>query len=171
MDTPRFETETTREADLAWHYETETVREISTTLNALLADLFTLFVKTKSFRWHASGPNFASSYLMLGEQANQLLEDLDLVAERVRKIGGSTIHSVEHVLRLARLLGNDAEAISPLDMLSELRSDNRRLIEFLRDAHLICTDYVDIASASVLQTLIDNAEKRTWFLTETIRLT
>ena len=171
MDQQRIEPDGAPDADLAWNDDTETVREISTTLNALLADLFTLFVKTKSFRWHASGPNFASYYLMLGEQANQLLEDLDLVAERVRKIGGSTIHSVEHVLRLARLLGNDAEAISTLNMLSELRLDNRRLIEFLRDAHLICTDYVDIASASVLQTLIDNAEKRTGFLTETIRLT
>jgi starvation-inducible DNA-binding protein len=171
MNTSRFEPEHTREQDLAWNDETETVREISTTLNALLADLFTLFVKTKNFRWHVSGPHLPSYYLMFGEQANQLLEDLDLVAERVRKIGGSTIHSVEHVLRLARLLGNDADAISPPNMLNELRLDNRRLTGFLRDAHLICTDYVDIASASVLQTLIDNAERRTWFLTETIRLT
>jgi starvation-inducible DNA-binding protein len=171
MNTSRFEPEHTGEQDLAWNDETETVREISTTLNALLADLFTLFVKTKNFRWHVSGPHLPSYYLMFGEQANQLLEDLDLVAERVRKIGGSTIHSVEHVLRLARLLGNDADVISPPNMLNELRLDNRRLTGFLRDAHLICTDYVDIASASVLQTLIDNAERRTWFLTETIRLT
>jgi starvation-inducible DNA-binding protein len=93
------------------------------------------------------------------------------VGERVRKIGGPTIHSVDHVLRLARLPGNDADVVSPLNMLSELRLDNRRLTEFLRDAHLICTDYVDIASAGVLQTLIDNAEKRIWFLTESIRIT
>jgi starvation-inducible DNA-binding protein len=171
MDPPKSEPDRARGPDLAWNDETETVREISATLNALLADLFTLFVKTRNFRWHVSGPNFPGYYLMFGEQANQLLEDLDLVAERVRKIGGSTIHSVEHVLRLARLLGNDADAISPPNMLNELRLDNRRLTGFLRDAHLICTDYVDIASASVLQTLIDNAERRTWFLTETIRLT
>jgi starvation-inducible DNA-binding protein len=171
MDTPRFEPERIRKADLAWNDETETVREISTTLNALLADLFTLFVKTKNFRWHVSGPNFMGYYVMFGEQADQLLEDLDLVAERVRKIGGPTIHSVEHILRLARLLGNDVDVISPSNMLGELRLDNRRLTEFLRDAHLICTDYVDIASAGVLQTLIDNAEKRIWFLTETNRLT
>ena len=171
MDRPKIESERRGEADLAWNDETETVREISTTLNALLADLFTLFVKTKNFHWHVSGPHFSSYHLLFGEQANQLLADLDLVAERVRKIGGSTIHSVEHILRLARLLGNDADAIPPLNMLSELRLDNRRLTEFLRDAYLICTDYVDIASASILENLIDNAEKRTWFLTETIRLT
>jgi starvation-inducible DNA-binding protein len=106
----------------------------------------------------------------LGDQADQLLADLDIVAERVRKIGGSTILSVEHILRLARLRGNDADAISPPNMLKELRLDNRRLTGFLRDAHLICSDYVDIASANVLQTLIDNAEKRIWFLTETMRL-
>jgi starvation-inducible DNA-binding protein len=171
MDPPRIEPERTRETDLAWNDETETVREISTTLNALLADLFTLFVKTKNFRWHVSGPNFVGYYAMFGEQADQLLEDLDSVGERVRKIGGPTIHSVDHVLRLARLPGNDADVVSPLNMLSELRLDNRRLTEFLRDAHLICTDYVDIASAGVLQALIDNAEERIWFLTESIRIT
>jgi starvation-inducible DNA-binding protein len=169
MDHPRTELEGAPEANFALNDDAETVRELSTTLNALVADLFILFVKTKNFRWHMSGPNSPSYYSMFGEQANQLLEDLDLVAERVRKVGGSTIHSVEHVLRLARLLGNDEDVISPPNMLNELRLDNRRLTGFLREAHLVCTDYVDIASAGVLHTLIDHAEKRTWFLTETMR--
>jgi starvation-inducible DNA-binding protein len=159
------------DADLNWSSDTEAVREISATLNALLADLFTLYLKTKNFHWHVCGPQFRDYHLMFDEQADQIFAALDLIAERVRKLGGSTIRSVEHVLRLARLCGNDAETVPAMDMLSELRRDNRKLAEFLRDAHLMCTDYVDLASASVLETLIDEAEKRIWFLTESMRAT
>jgi starvation-inducible DNA-binding protein len=171
MGAQKPDPELTPDADLSWSPDTEAVREISATLNALLADLFTLHLKTKNFYWHVCGPHFRDCHLMFDEQADQIFDALDTIAERVRKIGGSTIRSVEHVLRLARLRGNDAEAVSALDMLGELRRDNRKLTEFLRDAHLICTDYVDVASASVLQTLIDEAEKRVWFLTESMRST
>ena len=159
------------EAELAWSPNSEAVREISVTLNALLADLFTLHLKTKNFHWHVYGPQFRDHHLMFAEQANQIFEAMDVIAARVRKVGGSTIRSIEHVLRLARLTGNDAETVSALDMLGELRRDNRKLAEFLRDAHLICTDYVDVASASILETLIDEAEKRVWFLAESMRST
>jgi starvation-inducible DNA-binding protein len=159
------------DGDLSWSPNTEAVHEISVTLNALLADLFTLFLKTKNFHWHVCGPQFRDYRLLFDEQADQIFGALDVVAERVRKVGGSTIRSVEHVLHLARLHGNDAERVAALDMLGELRRDNRKLAEFLRDAHLICAGYVDIASASVLETLIDQAEKRVWFLTESMRST
>jgi starvation-inducible DNA-binding protein len=156
-------------AELSWSPNAEAVHEISATLNALLADLFTLHLKTKNFHWHVYGPQFRNYRLMFDEQADQILEAMDIIAERVRKVGGTTIRSIEHVLRLARLRGNDAETVSALDMLGELRRDNWKLAEFLRDAHLICTDYVDVASASVLESLINQAEERVWFLTESLR--
>jgi starvation-inducible DNA-binding protein len=155
--------------DFSWNKETDAVRDISATLNALVADFFTLHLKTRNFHWHVSGPHFREYHLMFGEQADQIFEALDLVAERVRKIGGSTLRSVDHVCRLARLRGNDADLVSPSDMLKELGRDNRKLAEFLRDAHLICSDYVDIASASALEPLIDQAERRAWFLSECLR--
>lgn len=171
MGAPKNEPLVTSGADSDWSPNTEAVREISATLNALLADLFTLYLKTKNFHWHVCGPQFRNYHLLFNEQAGQIFDGLDLIAERVRKVGGSTIRSVEHVLRLARLRGNDAETVPALDMLGELRRDNRKLVEFLRDAHLICADYVDVASASLLETLIDQAEKRVWFLTESMRST
>ena len=169
MATSRVEHLAASDEDLNW--SPEAVREISVTLNALLADLFTLHLKTKNFHWHVSGPQFRDYHLMFDEQADQIFNALDIIAERVRKVGGSTIRSVEHVLRLARLRGNDTETVSALEMLGELRRDNRKLAEFVRDAHLVCTDYVDVASASVLEILIDEAEKRIWSLTESMRAT
>jgi starvation-inducible DNA-binding protein len=171
MGAPKTEPLVTADEDLSWSPNPEAVREISATLNALLADLFTLYLKTKNFHWHVCGPQFRNYHLMFDEQASQIFDALDPIAERVRKVGGPAIRSVEHVLRLARLRGNDDEAVPALDMLGELRRDNRKLAEFLRDAHLICADYVDVASASLLETLIDQAEKRVWFLTESIRST
>jgi starvation-inducible DNA-binding protein len=171
MSPPKPEPVVTSDADLSWSPNTEAAREISVMLNALLADLFTLYLKTKNFHWHVCGPQFRDYHLLFDEQAGQIFDALDIIAERVRKVGGSTIRSVEHVLRLARLCGNDAETVSASDMLGELRRDNRKLVEFLRDAHLICADYVDVASASVLESLIDQAEKRVWFLTESLRST
>jgi starvation-inducible DNA-binding protein len=169
MATSRMEPVAASDEDLIW--SPEAVREISVTLNVLLADLFTLHLKTKNFHWHVSGPQFRDYHLMFDEYADQIFNALDIIAERVRKLGGSTIRSVEHVLRLARLRGNDTETVSPLEMLTELRRDNRKLAEFLRNAHLVCADYVDVASASVLEILIDEAEKRVWFLTECMRTT
>ena len=169
MGAPKPEPFDTSDEDLSWSRNTDAAHEISVTLNALLADLITLYLKTKNFHWHVRGPQFRDYHLLLGEQADQIIDGFDSIAERVRKVGGSTIRSVEHVLRLARLRGNDAETVSATEMLGELRRDNRKLADFLRDAHLICTDYVDVASAGVLQTLIDQAEKRVWFLTETMR--
>jgi starvation-inducible DNA-binding protein len=171
MGASKTEPLVTSDADLSWSPNTEAVHEISVTLNALLADLFTLYLKTKNFHWHVCGPQFRDYHLLFDEQADQIFDAMDIIAERVRKVGGSTIRSIEHVLRLARLRGNDAETVSALDMLGELRRDNRKIAEFLRDAHLICTDYVDVASASILETLIDEAEKRVWFLTESLRST
>jgi starvation-inducible DNA-binding protein len=168
MRSPRLEPPGPLDADNPWSKEAE--GEISATLNALLADLFTLHLKTKNFHWHVSGPLFPIYRSMFDEQADQIFRALDLIAERVRKIGGCTIRSVEHVLQLARLRGNDADLVSPSEMLRELRFDNRKLAEFLRDAHLICADYADVASASALEALIDEAEKRVWYLTECMRL-
>jgi starvation-inducible DNA-binding protein len=168
MRSPRLESPGPLDTDNPWSKEAEA--EISATLNALLADLFTLHLKTKNFCWHVSGPDFPIYHAMFDEQANQIFHALDLIAERVRKVGGCTIHSLEHVLQLARLRGNDADVVPPREMLSELRLDNRKLTEFLRDAHLICADYADIASASALEGLIDEAEKRVWSLTECMRL-
>jgi starvation-inducible DNA-binding protein len=169
MAVPRTEPLGASDEELIWSPNSEAAREISAALNALLADLFTLHLKTKNFHWHVRGPHFRDYHVMFDEQADQIIDAVDLVAERVRKVGGSTIRSVEHVLRLARLSGNDEEMVLVLDMVGELRRDNRKLAEFLRDAHLICTDYVDLASASVLESLIDQAEKRVWFLTESMR--
>jgi starvation-inducible DNA-binding protein len=171
MGVPGTEPQAASDDESIWSLNLDAVREISATLNVLLADLFTLHLKTKNFHWHVRGPQFRDHHLMFDEQADQIFDEVDLIAERVRKVGGSTIRSVEHVLRLARLRGNDAEMVSAIDMLGELRRDNRKLAEFLRDAHLICTDWVDVASASLLETLIDQAEKRVWFLTESMRST
>jgi starvation-inducible DNA-binding protein len=167
MGSRRIELQGDRE--FGWDKDTATARDISGTLNALLADLFTLYLKTRNFHWHVAGPNFRDYHLMFGEQADQIFDATDLIARRVRKIRRPTIRSVNHVLRLARLSGNDADVVSPGDMLSELYHDNQKLAEFLRDAHLICADYVDIASTSILETLIDEAEERVWYLSECMR--
>jgi starvation-inducible DNA-binding protein len=171
MGAPGAESPVASDADLSWSADSEAVREISGTLNRLVADLFTLHLKTKNFHWHVCGPQFRNFHLMFDEQADEIFNAVDLLASRVRKLGGSTIRSLEHVLRLARLRGNDADRISAFEMLGELRRDDRKLAESLRDSHLICTDYVDVASAGVLGTLIDEAEKRVWFLTESMRST
>jgi starvation-inducible DNA-binding protein len=171
MGAPRTEPQGALDDESLWSPSLDAVREISSALNALIADLFTLHLKTKNFHWHVRGPQFRNCHLMFDEQADQIFDAVDLVAERVRKVGGSTIRSVEHVCRLARLKGNDTEIVSATDMLDELRRDNRKLAQFMRDAHLVCTDWVDVASASLLETLIDQVEKRVWFLTESRRST
>jgi starvation-inducible DNA-binding protein len=140
--------------------------KIASTLNTLLADVFTLYFKTKNFHWHMSGPHFRDYHLLLDEQAEQIFATTDAIAERVRKVGGRTLRSVQHVARLARLRGNDADFVAPSLMLAELRSDNEQLAGFMRDAHFVCGGFDDVASMSLLENWIDEAERRVWFLFE-----
>jgi len=147
------------------------VQEISAALTALLADMFALYVKTKNFHWHISGPHFRDYHLLLDEQAEQIFATTDAIAERARKIGGTTLRSIGHIGRLQRVLDNDADFVTPLDMLAELRDDNKQLTVSLREVHGLCDEHGDVASASVLETWIDEAERRTWFLFEATRMT
>ena len=145
------------------------VRDISAALTTLLADMFALYVKTKNFHWHVSGPHFRDYHLLLDEQADQIFAATDAMAERVRKIGGTTLRSIGHIARLQRVLDNDADYVTPLDMLAELRDDNKRLADYLRETHDLCEEHGDVATASLIENWIDEAERRTWFLFETTR--
>jgi len=147
----------------------EAVREMSAALNALLADTFALFVKTKNFHWHVSGPHFRDYHLLLDEQADQVEKSIDILAERVRKIGGTTIRSIGHIKKLQRLRDNDENFVPPLDMLGELMADNKATIENMRKAHELADKQDDVATASLLEIFIDEAEKRCWFLFEASR--
>ena len=147
----------------------EAVRDISGALNALLADMFALYLKTKNFHWHVSGPHFRDYHLLLDEQGDQIFATTDAIAERVRKLGGTTLRSIGHIGRLQRLLDNDAEYVTPLDMLAELRDDNKQLTASLREAHAVCDEENDVATASLIEVWIDEAERRTWFLFEASR--
>jgi len=148
---------------------TEATKDISGALNALLADVFALYLKSKNFHWHISGPHFRDYHLLLDEQADQIFAIADPIAERVRKVGGTTLRSVGHIARLQRVLDNDAEYVSPLDMLAELREDNQRLAASMRAAHGVCDERGDVATASLLEVWIDEAERRVWFLFEASR--
>ena len=145
------------------------VQDISGALNILLADVFALYVKTKNFHWHMSGPHFRDYHLLLDEQSEQIFALTDALAERVRKIGGTTLHSISHINRLQRVLDNDADYVTPLDMLAELRDDNKQLAAHMRETHGLCDEHNDVASASLLETWVDEAERRTWFLFEATR--
>jgi starvation-inducible DNA-binding protein len=144
-------------------------RDISGALNALLADFFALYVKTKNFHWHVSGPHFRDYHLLLDEQADQLFATTDVIAERVRKIGGTTVRSIGHIGQMQRVLDNDADYVTPLDMLAELRDDNAQLAQRLRETHGVCDEHGDVATASLIEIWIDEAERRTWFLFEASR--
>ncbi|MFL6725900.1 MAG: Dps family protein [Sphingomicrobium sp.] len=148
---------------------TEAVRDLSAALNALAADMFALYLKTKNFHWHVSGPHFRDYHLLLDEQADQIFATTDPIAERVRKIGGRTLHSIGHVARLQRLLDNDAEYVTPLDMMAELREDNKQLVSEMRRTHGLCDQHNDVATASLLEVWIGEAERRSWFLFEATR--
>ena len=150
-------------------FEPNAVAEMSSALNAVLADLFALYLKTKNFHWHMSGPHFRDYHLLLDEQSAQILAATDAIAERVRKIGGATLHSIGHIARLKRIADNDRESVAPRDMLAELRTDNKQLAASLRDAHTLCDQYGDVASASLIENWIDEAEHRAWFLFEATR--
>lgn len=144
------------------------VAAISETLRQLLADVFALYVKTKSFHWHMSGPHFRDYHLLLDKQAAEVFAMADPVAERARKIGGTTLRSIGDIAQHQRLLDNDEQAVSPTAMLEELAADSRCLTKFMRAAHAICDEFKDVATASLLEVWIDEAERRTWFLHETL---
>ena len=145
-------------------------RDISGALNALLADFFALYIKTKNFHWHVSGPHFRDYHLLLDEQAAQLYATTDVIAERVRKLGGTTLRSIGHIARVQRVLDNDADYVTPLDMLAELRDDNAQLAQRMRETHGVCDEHGDVATASLLEVWIDEAERRVWFLFEASRV-
>ena len=145
------------------------VKDISAAMNAILADVFALYVKTKNFHWHMSGPHFRDYHLLLDEQADQLFAMTDPIAERVRKLGGLRLRSIGHIGRAQRVLDNDAEYVEPLDMLAELGDDNKTLAARLREAHNVCDEHRDVATASLIEVWIDETERRTWFLFEATR--
>jgi starvation-inducible DNA-binding protein len=144
-------------------------KDIAAAMNAILADVFALYLKTKNFHWHMSGPHFRDYHLLLDEQAEQLFAMTDPIAERVRKVGGRTLRSIGHIARTQRVLDNDADYVEPSDMLAELRDDNQTLAAALREAHDLCNEHRDIASASLIEVWIDETERRTWFLFESTR--
>jgi starvation-inducible DNA-binding protein len=145
------------------------VREVSAALNRLLADTFALYLKTKNFHWHVSGPHFRSYHLLFDEQAGEIFGTTDELAERVRKIGGSTLRSIGEIARLQTVKDNDKAFVAPGEMLSELMADNKAQIENMRKAHKLADDHEDVATASLLEVFIDEAEKRCWFLFEASR--
>jgi starvation-inducible DNA-binding protein len=141
-------------------------RDIAAALNVVLADVFALYLKTKNFHWHMSGPHFRDYHLLLDEQSDQIFAMTDVLAERVRKVGGITLHSIGEISRTQRILDNDAPYVEPQDMLAELRDDNGELAKRMRTAHEICDEHGDVASTSQLEIYIDETERRTWFLAE-----
>ncbi len=141
-------------------------KDLTQGLNALVADMFALYLKTKNFHWHVSGPHFRDYHLLLDEQADQIFATTDAIAERVRKIGGTTLRSVGHIGRLQRIADNDADYVSARDMLAELQADSLRLVAHMRELHDQCENYRDVATASLIEVWIDEAERRTWFLFE-----
>jgi starvation-inducible DNA-binding protein len=141
-------------------------KDIAGALNAVLADTFALYLKTKNFHWHVSGPHFRDYHLLLDEQADQIFASTDVIAERVRKIGQPTLRSIGDISRHQRISDNDAVYVEPSDMLAELREDNQRVIAAMREAHDICDEHNDVATASLLEVFIDEAERRVWFLYE-----
>ncbi|HVW92122.1 MAG TPA: DNA starvation/stationary phase protection protein [Devosia sp.] len=146
-------------------------KEISAALATLLADVFALYIKTKNFHWHLSGPHFRDYHLMFDEQGEQIFAMTDDIAERARKLGGKTLHSIGEINRLKRILDNDADYVDPQDMLAELRDDNRQLVGFMRQVHELCEGHNDVATASMLEVWIDETERRAWFLFESARST
>ena len=143
--------------------------DIAAALNGVLADVFALYLKTKNFHWHMSGPHFRDYHLLLDEQGDQLYAMTDPIAERIRKVGGTTLRSIGHIARMQRISDNDADYVDPLDMLAELREDNKTLAARLREAHNVTDEHRDIASSSLLENWIDETERRTWFLFESSR--
>jgi starvation-inducible DNA-binding protein len=169
MNARESEHRMTASAAVAGGLEPGAVEAISSGLTVILADMFALYIKTKNFHWHVSGPHFRDYHLLLDEQSEQIFAATDAIAERVRKIGGTTLHSIGHVARLQRVADNDQEYVAPQDMLTELLEDNRQLVASLRRTHSLCDEYGDVAGASLIEIWIDEAERRVWFLYETTR--
>lgn len=171
MSTITEEAKTRRKAPLATPTDLspEATRDVSAGLTTLLADVFALYIKTKNFHWHMWGPHYRDYHLLLDEQSEQIFSITDDIAERCRKIGGTTLRSIGQVNRIKRIPDNDAELVTPQDMLAELMEDNKRLTVEMRELHTTCDDYGDVATASLLEVWIDQAERRTWFLFETCR--
>jgi starvation-inducible DNA-binding protein len=144
----------------------QATKDISAALNLLLADFLALYLKTKNFHWHVSGPHFRDYHLLLDDQADQLYATTDPIAERVRKLGGTTLHSIGQISRLQRVADNDADYVTPEDMLAELREDNQQLAARMRQSHHVCDEHGDVATASLIEVWIDEAERRVWFLYE-----
>jgi starvation-inducible DNA-binding protein len=142
------------------------VQDISRALIPLLSDVFALYLKTKNFHWHMSGPHFRDYHLMLDDQGEQIFAMTDAIAERARKLGGTTVRSIGQISRFQRIVDNDAETVAPLDMIAELRDDNAHLTQAMREVHSLCDEAGDVATASLLENWIDETEKRTWFLFE-----
>jgi starvation-inducible DNA-binding protein len=163
--TDKFETLLATPTDLS----PKAIQDVSGAMNAILADIFALYLKTKNFHWHMSGPHFRDYHLLLDDQAAQLFAMTDVVAERVRKIGGVTLRSIGQISRMQRLLDNDADYVSPLDMLAELCEDNRTFSARLRETHDLCAEHRDVATTSLIEVWIDETERRTWFLFEASR--
>lgn len=151
------------------YLDTDNVRNLTAELNGLLADVFAIYIKTKNFHWHVSGPHFRDYHLLIDEHAEQVFAMTDDIAERVRKLGGTTIRSIGHVARLKHVADNDAEFVEPQDMLGELREDNQALVARMIEIHDLCTDANDVATASLLENWIDQTQRRVWFLFETSR--
>ena len=145
------------------------IADISKALNGLLADAFALYLKTKNFHWHVSGPHFRDYHLMLDEHAEAIFATTDELAERVRKIGGTTLRSIGQISELQSIADNDEDFVDPADMLRELMADNKSVAAAMRKAHKVCDEHEDVASASLLENFIDATERRTWFLFEAAR--
>jgi starvation-inducible DNA-binding protein len=144
-------------------------KDIAAAMNGVLADVFALYLKTKNFHWHMSGPHFRDYHVMLDEQADQLYAMTDPIAERIRKVGGTTLRSIGHIARVQRIADNDADFVEPSDMLAELRDDNKDLVSRMREVHGLCDDHGDVATASLLENWMDETERRVWFLFEATR--
>src|SRR5438874_826326 len=166
--TNKSELERRRDAPLATptNLTRSASKDISGAMNAILADVFALYLKTKNFHWHLSGRHFRDYHLLLDEQAEQLFAMTDPIAERIRKIGGLTLRSIGHISRTQRVLDNDAEYVEPLDMIAELADDNKTLATRLRETHNVCDEHRDVATASLTEVWIDETKRRTWFLSE-----
>jgi starvation-inducible DNA-binding protein len=141
-------------------------REIAGALRGLLADMYALYLKTKNFQWHVSGPHIRDHRLLLAEQAAQTVATADLIAERTRKLGSNALHSIGHIVRLQRILDNDADYVAPGEMFAELKDDNLQVATRMRDAHALCEEHGDVATRNLLETWLDGAEGRVWFLIE-----
>src|SRR5437899_17595 len=164
----RLELAQRRDAPLATRTDLSrtATKDISATMNVILADVFALYLKTKNFHWHMSGPHFRDYHLLLDEHSDQLYAMTDPIAERIRKLGGLTIKSIGQISRIQRVLDNDADYVDPADMIAELAEDNQTLAARLREAHNVCDEHRDVATASLIEVWIDETERRTWFLSE-----